>query len=151
MATMSSPTLRHSSSAAASRRIETRWSRHHSGVARIILGMLSTGAGLFAGLDGTAPPDVAHDVRIAAVRADPCAALFGTLTDSRLPIAFFSDFNCPNCRVLDATLLDYDASHPGSFRMIRQELPLLGLRPTSQVRRFWPPTDNVVIRRCMIG
>ena len=48
-------------------------------------GALSTGAGLRVGLDGAAPSDAAEDARIAAVRADPCAALFGTQTDSRLP------------------------------------------------------------------
>ncbi len=93
-------------------------------------GALSTGAGLRVGLDGAAPSDAAEDARIAAVRADPCAALFGTQTDSRLPIAFFSDFNCPNCRVLDAILLDYDAANPGTIRIIRHELPLLGAAST---------------------
>lgn len=52
-------------------------------------GSLSTGAGLLAGLDGSAQPDAAQQARIATVRADPCAALFGTLTDPRLPVAFF--------------------------------------------------------------
>jgi protein-disulfide isomerase len=89
-------------------------------------GALSTGAGLLVGLDGAAPADAAQDARIAAVRADPCAALFGRQTDQRLPIAFFSDFNCPNCRVLDAILLDYDAANAGTLRIIRHELPLLG-------------------------
>jgi protein-disulfide isomerase len=93
-------------------------------------GALSTSARLLVGMDGAAPTDAAQDTRIAAVRADPCAALFGTQTDSRLPIAFFSDFNCPNCRVLDAVLLDYDASHPGTIRIIRHELPLLGAAST---------------------
>ena len=93
-------------------------------------GALSTGAGLLVGLDGAAPADAAEDAHIAAVRADPCAALFGTQTDSRLPIAFFSDFNCPNCRVLDAILLDYDAANPGTLRIIRHELPLLGAAST---------------------
>ena len=93
-------------------------------------GALSTGAGLLVGLDGTAPPDVAQDARIAAVRDDPCTALFGPQTDSRPPIAFFSDFNCPNCRVLDAILRDYDVANPGAIRIIRHELPLLGAAST---------------------
>ena len=93
-------------------------------------GALSTVAGLLAGLDAAAPANAAHDARVAAVRADPCAALFGTQTDSRLQIAIFSDFNCPNCRVLDAILLDYEASHPGTIRIIRHELPLLGAAST---------------------
>lgn len=93
-------------------------------------GALSTGAGQLVGLEGATPPDAAQDARIAAVRADPCKALFGQQTDSRLPIAFFSDFNCPNCRVLDAILLDYDAANPGTIRIIRHELPLLGAAST---------------------
>ena len=88
-------------------------------------GALSTGAGLLVGIDGAAP-DAAQTARMAAVRADPCTALFGPKTDARLPIAFFSDFNCPNCRVLDAILVAYDTANPGTIRIIRHELPLLG-------------------------
>ena len=93
-------------------------------------GAVSTGAGLLVGLDAPATPDPERDARIAAVRTDPCTALFGSQTDQRLPIAFFSDFNCPNCRVLDAILLDYDAANPGAIRIIRHELPLLGAAST---------------------
>ena len=93
-------------------------------------GALSSGAGLLVGLDAAAAPDPAQEARIAAVRADPCAALFGQQSDKRLPIAFFSDFNCPNCRVLDAILLDFDAANPGTIRIIRHELPLLGAAST---------------------
>lgn len=89
-------------------------------------GAISTGAGLLSGLEAPAAPDLPRDARLAAVRADPCTALFGSQTDQRLPIAFFSDYNCPNCRVLDAILLDYDAANPGTIRIIRHELPLLG-------------------------
>lgn len=93
-------------------------------------GVLSTGAGLLVGLERTARPDAAQDALIAAVRADPCTALFGTQTDQRLPIAFFSDFNCPNCRVLDAILVAYDTANPGTIRIIRHELPMLGAAST---------------------
>ncbi len=90
------------------------------------LGSLSTGAGLFVGIDALATLDLARDARIAAVRADPCTALFGPQAVPRLPVAFFSDFNCPICRVLDAILLGYDAAHPNTIRIVRHELPLLG-------------------------
>lgn len=93
-------------------------------------GSLSADIGLLVGIDAQATPDLARDARISAVRADPCAALFGPQTDPRLPIAFFSDFNCPNCRVLDAILLDFDAAHPNTIRIIRHELPLLGAAST---------------------
>ncbi len=93
-------------------------------------GALSTSAGLLVGLEPATSPDAAQEARIAAVRADLCAALFGPQTDTRLPVAFFSDFNCPNCRVLDAILLDYDAANPGTLQIIRHELPLLGAAST---------------------
>ena len=93
-------------------------------------GPLSTATNLLVGLEAAAPPDAAQTARIAAVRADPCTALFGPQMDQRLPIAFFSDFNCPNCRVLDAILVAYDTTNPGTIRIIRHELPLLGAAST---------------------
>lgn len=85
---------------------------------------------LLAGLDGAKKASVSQQELMAEVTADPCAALFGTSPDPRLPVAFFSDFNCPNCRVLDAELLDYDRKNPGTIRIIRHELPLLGAAST---------------------
>jgi protein-disulfide isomerase len=93
-------------------------------------GTLSTASGLLIGLDAGQPPDAVGDVMIAEVRANPCAALFGTQKDPRLPIAFFSDFNCPNCRILYAILTEYDAKHPDTIRIIHHELPLLGAAST---------------------
>jgi protein-disulfide isomerase len=91
---------------------------------------LSSGSSPLAGLDAPAPPDPQQDARIAAVRANPCGALFGPLTDTRLPIAFFSDFNCPNCKALGEILQDIAASYPDQLRIIRHELPLLGAAST---------------------
>ena len=93
-------------------------------------GGLSSGAGILLGLDAPAPPDPAQQARIAAVRADPCRALFGAGADPRLPIAFFSDFNCPNCEALNATLDAALAARPDDLRIIRHQLPLLGAAST---------------------
>lgn len=93
-------------------------------------GTLSTATGLMIGLDAGQTPDAEDEALIAAVRADPCAALFGSQKDLRLPIAFFSDFNCPNCRILEAILTDYDAKNPDTIRVIHHELPLLGAAST---------------------
>jgi protein-disulfide isomerase len=93
-------------------------------------GGLTSGAGMLAGLDAPRSPDPAHEARIAAVRADPCTALFGGLSDPRLPIAFFSDFNCPNCLLLNATLEEVLAARPDDLRLIRHQLPLLGRAST---------------------
>lgn len=87
-------------------------------------GVVSGSGALLTGLD-TAKAAPAPDL-MADVAANPCAALFGIKDDPRLPVAFFSDFNCPNCRVLNLTLTEYDARHPGTIRIIRHELPLLG-------------------------
>lgn len=89
-------------------------------------GAVSSANAAFAGIDKVPAADPDQKRRIADVRADPCTALFGRLTDGRLPVAFFSDFNCPNCRILDAILTEYDAANPGSIRIIRHELPILG-------------------------
>ena len=94
------------------------------------MGILSSGAGLLAGLDAPKTPDPVQEALVAEVLADPCVALFGTQPDRRLPIAFFSDFNCPNCRVLEAILIRYDAENPGTIRIVRHELPLLGAAST---------------------
>jgi protein-disulfide isomerase len=89
-------------------------------------GGLSAGSSPLAGLEAAPPPDPQQDARVAAVRADPCGALFGPLTDTRLPIAFFSDFNCPNCKALGEILQDIVTTYPDRLRLIRHELPLLG-------------------------
>ena len=86
----------------------------------------SSAAVVLSGMDGPGPADAAQDARIASVPADSFEALFGLQGDSRLPIAFLSNFDCPNCRVLDAILTDCDAANPGTFSIVRQELPLLG-------------------------
>jgi protein-disulfide isomerase len=91
---------------------------------------LSAGSSPLAGLEAAPPPDPQQDARVAAVRADPCGALFGPLTDTRLPIAFFSDFNCPNCKALGEILQDIVTSYPDQLRIIRHELPLLGAAST---------------------
>lgn len=93
-------------------------------------GGLSAGAGVWVGLDAPTSPDPRQDAWVEAVRADPCGALFGPLTDARLPIAFFSDFNCPNCKTLDAILQNLVATRPDDLRIIRHELPLLGAAST---------------------
>jgi protein-disulfide isomerase len=93
-------------------------------------GGISSGAGMLAGLDTPKPADAGQEARIAQVRADPCTALFGESVDPRLPIAFFSDFNCPNCLLLNATLEEFLAARPDDLRIIRHQLPLLGAAST---------------------
>lgn len=93
-------------------------------------GAVSSAAVLMVGLDGPRPVDPAQEARVARVRADPCTALFGPMDDPRLPIAFFSDFNCPNCQALNGTLEAFLADRPEELRLIRHQLPLLGAAST---------------------
>lgn len=58
---------------------------------------------------------------------DPCLALFGPegYTPEKLPVAIFSDFNCPYCKILDKRLVTLrDSGAP--VRLIWHEMPLLG-------------------------
>jgi predicted DsbA family dithiol-disulfide isomerase len=94
-------------------------------------GSLSTAGAFLLGLDDKKRPDPSHVARVAAVHAAPCTALFGQTKDQRIPVAFFSDFYCPNCRVLEAVLEKYQKANPDTLRMVRYELPLLGAASTT--------------------
>lgn len=95
-------------------------------------GAVSTASLALAGLQGEAAPDVA--ARAVELRADPCTALFGEGdADGTLPIAYFSDFNCPYCRVLEGDLDDVLAGDV-ELRLVRHELPLLGAASASAAR-----------------
>ena len=93
-------------------------------------GTVSKAGALLAGLEPAGGGRASDQELLAEVRANPCAALFGTDDDARLPVAFFSDFNCPNCRVLNGILANYQANNPGILRIVRHELPLLGAAST---------------------
>lgn len=77
----------------------------------------------FIGLDEGAQI-VAEPVR----RDTLCAALFGADDDGSdaVPIAYFTDYACPYCRVLGDDLTALQAEMPDRVRLIWHELPLLG-------------------------
>tara|TARA_R100000935_G_scaffold27857_1_gene48124 strand:+ start:4819 stop:5592 length:774 start_codon:yes stop_codon:yes gene_type:complete len=89
-------------------------------------GTVSTNQSIFAGL--STGDDVSAAARVLAqqVRDNPCDALFGALVPGRVPVAVFSDFRCPNCRVMDARLLEIEQDMPDRFYIVRHELPILG-------------------------
>jgi len=61
-----------------------------------------------------------------AVRDDLCAALFGMdQPDGVVPVAYFSDFRCPYCRVLERDLDTLFAEDP-ALRLVQHELPIFG-------------------------
>lgn len=82
---------------------------------------LSLAGALFTGLDD-AEPDVA--AQMGFVRDHTAAALFG-MSPARVPVALFSDFNCPNCPAMDANVAAVLAATPDTS-LHRHELPLLG-------------------------
>lgn len=97
-------------------------------------GATSSGATLLTGLAARAPltPEEARlDLQVIS---DPRAAFFGPSRDGAVPIAMFSDFSCPNCRIMEARLKEMEASDPGSFRVVRHQLPILGVASTTASR-----------------
>jgi predicted DsbA family dithiol-disulfide isomerase len=89
-------------------------------------GGISSPNAILTGLEKPNILDEDNAARIAGVRANPCLALFGQTRDPRIPVAIFSDFNCSNCRILEANLSDFQTANPDALRIVRFELPLLG-------------------------
>ncbi|WP_341212672.1 DsbA family protein [uncultured Limimaricola sp.] len=90
-------------------------------------GAVSAGAqSAFIGID--AAPQASNRVtQREALRATPCAALFGDWPKGgAVPLAYFTDYNCPNCRVFETRLANFEAGNAGAIRIIRHEFPLLG-------------------------
>lgn len=79
----------------------------------------------FAGI--AAPGEVAETDEVIP-EADFCAALFGQpeFQPGVVPIAFFSDYNCPNCELLAADLTALEAGTRGGVHLRRHEWPILG-------------------------
>ncbi len=89
---------------------------------------------IFAGLE-TREPLTAEQLRLdLAVKSDPCAAFYGSMRDGPVPVAIFSDFACPICRVMESRIAELEADDPGSFRVVRHQLPILGAASTMASR-----------------
>ncbi|WP_171060496.1 DsbA family protein [Poseidonocella sp. HB161398] len=93
------------------------------GFARIELGEISLPPAL-AGIGGTA----GHAAP--GLRQDLEAALFGPVRPGTVPVAVFTDVNCPNCRQISPQLLDWARNRTERVTVAWHELPLLG--PTSE-------------------
>jgi len=83
----------------------------------------------FAGLDVADGAKVAAQKAAAVERvsADPCGALYGNLdlTASQIPMASFSDYYCPYCRVQTKRLSELIDEMPDKVNVAWHELPLL--------------------------
>lgn len=99
-----------------------------TGFRRIAAGETSGMPSPFLGLDG--PDENEQAIPEATVRADLCTALFGGPPPAGVvPIASFSDYNCPFCRVLTERLSSLEERAGGDVRITWHEWPRLG--PTS--------------------
>lgn len=98
------------------------------GFRRITAGETSGMPSPFFGLD--APDEQEQAIPEEAVRADLCTGLFGGSPPAGVvPIASFSDYNCPFCRVLTERLSNLEERSGGDIRITWHEWPRLG--PTS--------------------
>lgn len=72
--------------------------------------------------DGSAPlpADTLDDAAL-------CRALFADVSPGRVPLSYFTDYNCPYCRVLGRDLREFAMARPDSAQLIHHELPLLGV------------------------
>jgi protein-disulfide isomerase len=101
------------------------------GFRRIAGGATSGGLDPFAGLS-TPEPERGPRIDPDALRADLCRAVFGAApAEGVVPVASFSDYYCPFCRVLTRRLAAIEAGSGGTVRIAWHEWPLLG--ETSEV------------------
>jgi protein-disulfide isomerase len=75
------------------------------------------------GIDDGAAPQPADTLDDAAL----CRALFADVSPGRVPLSYFTDYNCPYCRVLGRDLREFALARPDSAQLIHHELPLLGV------------------------
>jgi predicted DsbA family dithiol-disulfide isomerase len=95
------------------------------GFRRITGGDSSSGFDLFMGLDGG--PDPAMAATAERIEGRVCETLYGSETEPGVvPMASFSDYNCPYCRALTIRLSNIEEASGGGVRIAWHELPLLG-------------------------
>ena len=93
------------------------------GFRRIAAGPASLGGSPLVGLDGEPDPELVREV--ARLTEDPRDALFHA-GGPGVPVASFSDYNCPYCRVLTQELAEMEARSDEAITVSWHELPLLG-------------------------
>jgi len=95
-------------------------------------GQVSGASVAFVGLDALEENDPERLARMNAVKTDICGALFGTnLSAGVVPIAYFSEFRCPNCRALERDLDEILAEGSDTVQLVQHELPIFG--PASEL------------------
>lgn len=106
------------------------------GFRRIASGETSGLPNPFIGLDVPGASGNADDrLPVSEVRANLCTGLFGGAPSvGVVPVAAFSDYNCPFCRVLTGRLAALEAASPGGVRITWHEWPRLGETSVSAAR-----------------
>ena len=97
-----------------------------AGFRRITGGESTAAFDPFIGLDDGTDTDM--QAVVAEVETRVCQTLYGDLSENSgvVPLASFSDYNCPFCRVLTQRLAKMEAASNGLLRIAWHELPLLG-------------------------
>lgn len=97
-----------------------------AGFRRVSGGSSSLGANPFAGLN--AESEAASYSPMAKVRGSICTALYGEepLAQETVPLASFSDFYCPYCRIQTKELARLEDRLGAKVKVAWHELPLLG-------------------------
>ena len=95
------------------------------GFRRIAGGKTSPGLNFFVGLEGASEAEQQSIQK--AVSKNLCQALFNDLPPlGVVPVAFFTDYNCPYCRVLSEKLREIEANAEEDIRITWHEWPILG-------------------------
>ncbi len=101
-----------------------------AGFRKYVAGETSGGFDPFVGLGTSEGADVIarREAALTRVSNDICNALFGELkiTSGSVPLASFSDYYCPFCRVQTKRLSEMTAAMPNEVKVAWHELPLLG-------------------------
>ncbi|WP_424968236.1 DsbA family protein [Dinoroseobacter sp. S375] len=103
-----------------------------AGFRALPLSSVSQGLDPLVGLE----PAQVHEVAPDQLDGRLCEALFGLdrVPDGVVPIASFSDYACPFCRVLTPRLNALEAASGGALRVKWHELPILGPASTDGAR-----------------
>lgn len=90
------------------------------------LSLVGSTSSAFDPFAGVAAPGEVAEKNTPIADAGFCAALFGrtSFENGVVPVAFFSDFNCPNCELLVDDLTKIAAA--GDVHLKRHEWPILG-------------------------
>ena len=100
------------------------------------LSLVGSTSGAFDPFAGVAAPSEVAMTNEIIPDEDFCSALFGrtSFRPGMVPVAFFSDYNCPNCELLSEDLIELEAEGDGGLHLRRHEWPILGASSETSAR-----------------